>query len=514
VESSIKRHKSVIVFFISLIFVTLFLNLSVSAQTVLAGTGKYNITKDIGENIHDSLYVKALVLKSNTVTMAIITLDVVSIEDYTLPKNFYQEIKRKLKEELHLDHFLINASHNHWDGFLIGKNFVAEDVGDRTIKAVEKALKNLEPVKFGGGSGFENRISMNRRIKLKDEKVYTIRHANPNMPDDEVVGLGKMDPEIGILRIDRLDGTSKAVLYNFACHPYSGVLDRGVTAEFPGFASETIESVLGNNSMAFFLQGAAGDITEILYKNVDDARDCEPFGRMLGLSVLKGFNKIKPSTNQKVFNAISKTMDLPLRKDISNRIKELERQERKLLSSLRSTSLNMKSFIPLYIKYTLSPKYPSYYSYRYLQEDSLGILGLKMHDKENKRNIEKYLKNMRAMDKLSQIEENIMFLKRRQNDLKKLNKETITVDIVGIRIGNFVVVTFPGEPFAEVGLNIKKNSPFENTFVAGYSNGYIHYAPTANSYKEWGYEVMNSILAPEWQAKYENEISGILEELK
>ncbi len=31
-------------------------------------------------------------------------------------------------------------------------------------------------------------------IKLKDGSVFTIRHANPNMPDDEMVGLGEIDP--------------------------------------------------------------------------------------------------------------------------------------------------------------------------------------------------------------------------------------------------------------------------------------------------------------------------------
>jgi hypothetical protein len=49
--------------------------------------------------------------------------------------------------------------------------------------------------------------------------------------------------------------------------------------------------------------------------------------------------------------------------------------------------------------------------------------------------------------------------------------------------------------------------------MAGFSNGYIHYAPTSDSYDEWGYEVMNCILAPEWQTIYEQEARKIINAL-
>ncbi len=508
-NSSFKK----VIFLLAVFFLTTFSNSNIFAQTLLAGTGKSNITAKV-ENIHDSLYVKVLVLKNGKTNLAIITLDVVALNTIgTLPNDYYDNVKRRFKNEFGIEHILVNASHNHWDGFLEGKNYVVNDVESRTIGAVKKALNNLEAVKVGAGSGSETRISMNRRVKLKDGTVYTIRHANPNMPDDEVIGIGKFDPEIGILKLDRMDGTSKAVVYNFACHPYAGTLDRGVTAEFPGFASSVIESVLGNKSMAFFLQGFAGNITEILYKNVDDARDCEPFGRMLGLSTLKGLRKIKTAPTSAI-SAISKIIELPLRKDIADIYAILDKQEKELLASLRSSSLNMKSFIPLYIKYKLSPKYPSYYSYRYLQEKSIGSNGLKKHDEENRRNMVKYLKNMRAMDKLAQIQENKMFLNRSQKEVNEVGKRTVSVEIEAIKIGDFVVVTFPGEPFTQLSLNIKKNSPFKNTFCAGYSNGHIHYAPSTESYKELGYEVMNTLLSKEWEGIYEKEVSKILKQLK
>ncbi len=483
------------------------------SQSMYAGTGKSNITAN-SENVHDSLFVKTLILKNKKTSLAIITLDVVAIGRIgNVPDNYFPNLKKRLKKDFKIDNILVNASHNHFDGFLDGKDFIVDNLEEKTIQAVEKALGNMEPVLVGSGNSFENRISMNRRIKLKDGTVFTIRHANPNMPDEDIIGIGKTDNEIGILKLDRPDGTSKAIVYNFACHPYTGVPDRGVTAEFPGFASKTIEDDLGHETMAFFLQGAAGDVTEILYKTVSEPRNAEIFGMMLGESTLKGIKKIETS-DPKTFKVISRQIELPVRKDISDRITELEKQEKELLASLRGTSLNMKTFIPLYIKYKLSPDYPSYYKYLYLQEEKEGRNGYKKLDEMNRKNIEKYLSNMRAMDKMAQIEENIAFLKIKQQELDKINKDKLTFDILGVRIGDFVLVTFPAEAFAEIGLNIKKNSPFENTFIACYTNGYFHYAPTAGSYKEWGYEVMNSLLAPEWQAVYEKEVNKLLKELE
>jgi hypothetical protein len=94
----------------------------------------------------------------------------------------------------------------------------------------------------------------------------------------------------------------------------------------------------------------------------------------------------------------------------------------------------MKTFIPLYIKYKLSPDYPSYYKYRYLQEEKEGQTGMKTLDIENRRNIDKYIQNMLAMDKLSQIEENKAFLNIKQAEIEKNSNNKIKVDIEGLGV--------------------------------------------------------------------------------
>ena len=103
--------------------------------------------------------------------------------------------------------------------------------------------------------------------------------------------------------------------------------------------------------------------------------------------------------------------------------------------------------------------------------------------RENQLDMQKYMENIHAMEKLAKIEENRTILLQRQADIEELGNDHISVEINVLKIGNFILVTFPGEAFARVGMNIKACSPFPNTFLACYTNGYIHYAPTSDAYQ-------------------------------
>ncbi len=488
---------------------------TVSATPLKAGVGKENITNLESGKINDSLYVKALVVDNGSTKVVIISIDAVG------SGFFFENVRRQLQEKLNIkpENILINASHVH------GKQPAYSDIEKPVLKAVKEAIDNMVPVEAGAGKGFENRIMENRRIKLKNGKEWTIRHANPLPPDEEVVGIGPVDPEIGLLRLNRKDGTTLAVLYNFACHPYQGVPGEGrpVTADYPGFASKVIEDNLG--AMALFLQGCGGDVTTVLYKSVDHPRDAEPLGNMLGLSTLQAVRNIQCKKTDELM-VIHEMIELPRRTDIPQRIVSIQAEQDTLLQSLKGTSLNFKTFIPLYIKYNLYPEYPSYYSHQYLHEQMIGRSDFKSLDAENSRNLDKYLQNIYAMDKLARLQTNISLLKEQQEYFAKLGETTLQIEIQGIKIGDFVLITFPGEAAVQIGLNIKKTSPFKNTFIAAYSNqtgdkgqppmeeGKVGYAPTAEMFKGEAYEDTWTSLAPEWQHIFEERVQEILKKLQ
>ena len=71
--------------------------------------------------------------------------------------------------------------------------------------------------------------------------------------------------------------------------------------------------------------------------------------------------------------------------------------------------------------------------------------------------------------------------------------ETVPVNITVARIGDDVAfVGFNVEMLTEIGMEIKKASPFKNTFIITHCNGYSGYLPTEELYKEGGYEVTAS----------------------
>jgi len=64
------------------------------------------------------------------------------------------------------------------------------------------------------------------------------------------------------------------------------------------------------------------------------------------------------------------------------------------------------------------------------------------------------------------------------------------IEVEILRIGESAIVAMPGEPFAEIGLAIKKASPFPTTLFCGYSSGRGGgYIPVESEYAFGGYEI-------------------------
>ena len=257
-----------------------------TSRNLLAGVAKVVITDPEAGPANDPLYVKALVLRSGDEIAVIVTVDAVAIAEIgSIRNDFLANVRSQLNREFNLDsaRILINASHCH------GK--VCTDVEQRTVRAVVEAWQNMVPVSVGVGTGCEDRIMENRRLVLKNGNEADVRHAYSLPPDEEVASVGPVDPEIGILRLDREDGETLAVVFNFACHPILEVPSRENTADISGFASKVIEDNLSEDTIALFLQGCGGDVNPILYKDVNNPRDAEVLGNMLGLSTLQGFKE-------------------------------------------------------------------------------------------------------------------------------------------------------------------------------------------------------------------------------
>jgi len=61
-----------------------------------------------------------------------------------------------------------------------------------------------------------------------------------------------------------------------------------------------------------------------------------------------------------------------------------------------------------------------------------------------------------------------------------------------LTFGDVALVGCNIEPFCEIGMAIKQQSPFPVTAMCGYTNGRMAYMPTAKEWANGGYEVENS----------------------
>jgi hypothetical protein len=478
------------------------------AGVLRAGAAKVDVTDTQARPAHDRLYVRALVLDDGTTRAAIVAVDAVAIGEIgPIGNDYLPKVRSRLEKELGIGpaNLVVNASHCH--------GIVGSDVDQKTVQAVKEAVAKLVPVKVGAGAGHEARIMENRRIRLKDGAEADVRHAYSMPPDEDVAEVGPVDSEIGILRLDRHDGRTLAVVYNFACHPIQGVPGGGNTADISGFSSRVIEENLSEATVALFLQGCGGDINPVSYKDVDHPRDAEPLGDTLGLSTLRAVRKIAVREDPRL-KVVHETLALP-RADLAGRIKALEAEQARLVRSLKGTSLSLKTFLPLVVKYRVSGEFPSYYASGYLHERATGRDDLDKLDAENRNNLEEYVGNIHTMEALTRLGTNLELLRKHQARNVAAGMKAIDVELSALRVGDFVLATFPGELTVRIGLGLKQRSPHELTFISGYTNGYLYYSPTEEQLRNAGsaQEDCDCLLGPGWQRLFEDKMLEMLREL-
>jgi neutral ceramidase len=69
----------------------------------------------------------------------------------------------------------------------------------------------------------------------------------------------------------------------------------------------------------------------------------------------------------------------------------------------------------------------------------------------------------------------------------------IDAEVQVVALGNDVAwVALPGEIFAELGLDVKKRSPFKHTIVVELANGSVGYVPTKRAFAEGNYEPVSA----------------------
>jgi hypothetical protein len=169
----------------------------------------------------------------------------------------------------------------------------------------------MVPVAIGNGWG-QTYLGFNRRYLETDGAVKMFWRN-----ETKVSTTFPVDPTVGVIRIDRRDGSPLAVLVNYACHPVVlGPDSFNYSADYPGEMRRTIEQAFGG-STAFFLQGAPGDINPFYDKTplIEDAVGVmKETGRKLGTEAVRVARSIQTWAPQNA-RILTKTVVL----DVANR---------------------------------------------------------------------------------------------------------------------------------------------------------------------------------------------------
>ncbi len=258
----------------TLIMVALAVAAPLGAAELRAGVAKADLDPPMGipmagygaarfaKGTLDPLEARVLVLSDGRRTIAFVTLDLC----FTFDPPVMEQIRLQARGAV--DEVIFHASHTHSGPTYSEAPAAAQHAVPLVVGAIQAAARSLAPVQIGNGWG-QTYLGFNRRYVEVDGTVQMLWRNEPKISTTFPV-----DPTVGIIRIDRRDGTPLAILVNYACHPVVlGPDNLDYSPDYPGEMRRYVEREMGHDSMAFFLQGAPGDVNPYFDKTplIEDA---------------------------------------------------------------------------------------------------------------------------------------------------------------------------------------------------------------------------------------------------
>ena len=243
-----------------------FLSMITTGQ-LRAGTAKVSITpEDVKMPVHDKVYARSLVLDVDGERVAFVSVD---LGIYTSEK-----LVAVCKERFGISHLVLSSSHTHSGP---GRNYAAF-FEERLIQVVEAAVNDMFPARISAGHRSFPQLGFNRLVVREDgharESWFADDHYTSENP--ERIPFGPVDPEVGVIKIEDMQGRARAIVMNYACHADVVCQNYAISADFPGAATRKVEEAFGNNLNCLFVQGAGGNIESLIISSRRTGPD-DPF---------------------------------------------------------------------------------------------------------------------------------------------------------------------------------------------------------------------------------------------
>lgn len=409
----------------------------------LAGIAEITITPPIGvemagysgrqkpaSGIHDELKAVAVVFDDRSGQKSAIC----AVDLCMLNATLVAAVRERVHIAARPERILIAATHDHSGPAIVSENLLNQrwlkNLEDALVQVIMEADHNRRDARIGTAVGAVSGIGGNRR-------------------DPEH---GAVDRSVTVMRLDDArTGKVMGIIVSHACHATTLGLDNYlITADYPGQVRAYVQGLLPDKPLVLFLNGACGDINPGGY-----SAEASALGKKIPNRTFK---------RSKEIGALLGAEAVRLAKTIKTR------GEFYVLGGALPVRLPTRKF-----------KLPA----------------------EADRDYEAVLKKLKPAEKiglggkaLDQLRLDLMYAKTAAKYARRyfnLPNGELTTEVQGIVVDDTIFVGLPGEVFTELGLALKKDSPFKTTFIVGYANDSTGYFPTVEALARSGYEVKVSL---------------------
>ena len=415
-----------------------------------AGAAASNITPPLGvslggamrdrsaAHVRDELHARCIVLDDGSVRIALVQVD-----NCLIPRQVFDAAKKLIEDETGIpaSHVLMAATHSHSTPTATGI-FQSDPNVDylpflqrRIADGVRRAANNLEPARIAWGSGELPGEVFNRRWFLTPDTVLENPFGgrdqvrmNPGRASEALVEpAGPTDPEISLIALESVDNRPIAVLANYSLHYVGGISDSHVSADYYGMFAERIQELLGADRLQPPFVGIMSNGTSGDVNNInfrEPGKSQQPGEQMA---------HVAQAAADVVYAAYNR----------------LEWHDWVALGAVT-------------------------------KELELGVRLPSEEDVARAREIVAAAKGP--------IMETMPEIYARETILLNEYPEKVIAPVQALRIGSLSIAAIPCEVFAEMGFQIKAESPFEDAFTIELANGYYGYLPTPRQHELGGYE--------------------------
>jgi neutral ceramidase len=393
------------------------------------------------QGFHDACKVRAVVFEDGTKTVALVGVDVLA-----MPESVVRAARDKIVSQCGIpaEAVMIGAAHNHsggpvglvqpgeYDGaseFVRKLAYQESQVADKDYlnrvareiaNAVHESYINRAPACCGSASGFEDKVAFTRQFHMSNGLTYT--HPGQGNPDI-VKPAGATDPQVGVLGVWSPQGRFLGCVVNYTCHattnPGSGL---DASANWIYYMEKVIRGAMGGNAVVVFLQGAAGNVTQVdnlsPYEYPENTPWAEFVGGRVGAEVVKTLLTVVPGSFGPL-ETRSATLQIPRRAPSAAHVRE-----------------------------------------------AYGIVKQGQDPKDRRPWIF--------------AKETVLL------DYKIKTQPVVPVELQAIQVGPTLFLANPAELFCQAGLDIKAGSHFPQTYVVSYANGAVGYVPTEDDFGPHG----------------------------